>query len=129
MKKIFCDCCGKEFQYNEETAVTSGVEQETQIQMIGSKLMQKRNMDFSINIQLHPVKGQLGNGDHIDICADCRWRAVNSLDHRPKDATPKQTVPPYVPQLIADRIKENEPISNTSIRDIVIRVLKENGFM
>jgi hypothetical protein len=83
MKRIFCDCCGKEMQYGEGTARLSGKTEEVALQAGRSLLA------VEVTIDVVPVK--VHNGGHIDICEDCRWTAVWKVDKRPKPAVEQKS--------------------------------------
>lgn len=73
MKKIFCDCCGKEFVYGRETNVVNNEEQQISFRCVTVK----------VRIYIQPVVRN-GHDGHMDICANCRWDIVKRLENRQK---------------------------------------------
>ncbi len=92
MKKIFCDCCGEEMNYDKGPLFGKQ-------QVLPVNLQNKAQQDFEIYFTIRPVKredveipkwanfkqarelklqGKLinDNSQHFDICQFCRWNMV-----------------------------------------------------
>lgn len=80
MKRIFCDCCGKEMTYEGMGAVNGN--------KVSAALPNVRHIAVTIEFDIRQ-----GNGMHTDICRDCRWSIIDSLDPRPK-VEAEQLLPP-----------------------------------
>lgn len=72
MKKIFCDCCSREFAYGTRDMEPFTREKNV---YVGGRLL---------NVKMTVISADLKNGEHADICADCRWKAVMTTDVRDK---------------------------------------------
>lgn len=72
MKKIFCDICGNEFEYDDKTKLTTGGHDFTRIIVS----MGKEQVQLNIDIRIVVPKG----GQHKDICSPCRWEAIALLN-------------------------------------------------
>lgn len=76
MKKIFCDCCAKEMTYDNMGAVSG--------QKVGN-LMDRHGGGY-VNAPITiTFDARAANGEHIDICRNCRWDALDKLDPRGRD--------------------------------------------
>ena len=76
MKKTFCDVCGAEFSYEEkEYRDTAGTKTFT--------LIGQENKKIAVKVRLD-IEAENLNGEHIDICGDCRLYIANKLDTRPR---------------------------------------------
>lgn len=81
MKKIFCDCCGKEFEYDARIAITNGKPHTVKTKLETTGKLQ----DFEVTIMIVPkrseIPGEKGKrNEHADICESCRWQLVNKVN-------------------------------------------------
>lgn len=99
-KKIFCDVCGDEMTYD---AVPTYLKHSCA--SVKVKGQENRELEFSVAVNISPVG--IGNGEHVDICGDCRAYLLDKLDVRPKLAvTPAdQRVLMVEPAALAKAIK------------------------
>lgn len=93
MKKIFCDCCGNEFKYDNYSAVLKGIPVTvvTNLPFAPGTIWPQRQ-EFRVVVDVQPIN--MPNGAHLDICPDCGWKLVLQIDKRPK---PEQPAPIPVP--------------------------------
>ena len=75
-KKIFCDVCGNEMTYDEVPSHLKG--QSTVVQVNGDG---NRKLQFDVQVKIVPENA--GNGEHIDVCGNCRYYLLDRLDGRP----------------------------------------------
>jgi hypothetical protein len=86
MKKIFCDCCGSEFKYDDQLAAVNGKPNSARAggtQQSGWDVV----ADLAISFTKVRVAGTTSGSDHVDLCGECRWKMIDKLDPRPKGQT------------------------------------------
>lgn len=92
MKKIFCDCCGKEFEHRN-----TSINAEERRVCIGS-------VSVKVRVQVTPYHCHgSGSGQHIDLCDNCGWLAVDKLDPRTKAVPVTPLTDAASPDYTADR--------------------------
>lgn len=76
-KKIFCDVCGGEMTYEQVPPHLKG--QDVPVIVKGHE----DTLTFSVHVKVTPEN--VGNGEHVDVCGDCRAYLLDKLDTRPKE--------------------------------------------
>lgn len=76
-KKIFCDVCGEEMTYDAVPQYLKGQDEVLHIRGAHAEL------EFSVHVKVTPEN--VGNGEHVDVCGDCRAYLLDKLDTRPKE--------------------------------------------
>lgn len=77
MKKIFCDCCEKEFTY--QPTLVMGKQMSVAFPR-GISFTGMRPIEVEIDVIIKPVN--VPNGEHVDICQSCRWLMLDRFDPR-----------------------------------------------
>jgi hypothetical protein len=77
-KRIFCDLCGEQMSYGDIDGHLRG--EPTVVDAVGHE---KRPLRFTVSVTIDSHKN---NGEHIDLCGDCRYYVLDKLDNRPKAA-------------------------------------------
>jgi hypothetical protein len=84
MKRIFCDCCGGEFKYDEQHRIVNGKSNDMRV---GHKTNLDIVGELEITFSKLRIAGTVADGQHVDLCTDCRWKAIDRLDTRPKESS------------------------------------------
>lgn len=80
-KKIFCDVCGDEMAYEAVPPYLKG--QDVPVRVKGHD----GDLEFSVHVKVIPEG--VANGQHVDVCGDCRAHLLDKLDMRPKPDEPR----------------------------------------
>lgn len=76
-KKIFCDICGNEMDYSEIADHLKNQLVPVVVKGRGNKTLQ-----FEVAVRVSPVG--VTNGEHVDVCGECRAYLLDRLDVRPQ---------------------------------------------
>lgn len=92
MKKIFCDVCGDEFDYETDELLkafhqpltlgnvdVSLADKKLVVKMVG---VNNRAIEYDVSVS---IKARNENGGHVDTCGACRWAILDKLDKRPRE--------------------------------------------
>lgn len=81
MKKIFCDCCGAQFDYGDAAVKTASY---IAANLKWPRVMGGAKIEVEVVISVQPISNS--NGGHLDLCGICRWKIIDSVDPRPLTA-------------------------------------------
>lgn len=82
MKKTFCDCCGNEMPQGDPLIKAFRGPKPT--------VTMGNDVTVTVDLSVDPIRR---NGEHVDICGNCSWLAIDRIDPRPKaaqEATPNK---------------------------------------
>lgn len=77
MKKTFCDLCGSGMEYSGIPHYVKGTGD-----MVKEYTTEGIPIEIKVSVKFEVLEAP--NGEHIDICHECRMKMLDKLDIRPK---------------------------------------------